>query len=267
MIDDLRDTGDMDLIHHEVSGRADGPVIVFGHALGTDLGMWQPQVDALAAEFRLVRVDFRGHGRSRSGPIRYPFDTFADDVARVIRAGRYGRVHYVGSSLGGVVGLKLALRHPDLLASLFLACTRCRADTPARAYAVARRETVARDGIEAIVESTITHWFTAASRTELAAYIEAVKRSLSRVQPEVYGMILEELAGFDMIDALSGIRVPTLIAGGRHDPAGDAVSLIHRHVAHSRLVWFEQSAHFPNIEQCRQFNEVLASHVASVSTA
>ncbi len=100
--------------------RPDAPTIVFGHGLLFSGWMFHPQVEALRTRYRCVTVDWRGQGESPAARTGYDMDTLASDAVALIKSLDVGPVHYVGLSMGGFIGQRLAIRHADLLRSLTL---------------------------------------------------------------------------------------------------------------------------------------------------
>ena len=99
-------------IHCDLIGPADGDVVCLVHSLATDTGMWAEQVPALtAAGDRALRIDLRGHGGIGAPPAPYTIDGLADDVVAVMDAAGIDRCHFVGLSIGGMIGQSLGLRH------------------------------------------------------------------------------------------------------------------------------------------------------------
>ena len=107
---------------YEVHGDADGPALLFGHAQILSRAQYAPQVEAFMDRYRVIALDFRGHGESPAGPASYRMEDLALDAIAVLDAEGVERAHYLGSSLGGMVGFALALEHASRLASVtFLA--------------------------------------------------------------------------------------------------------------------------------------------------
>ncbi len=109
----VRDTGTPD-------GNPTAPTVVFGHGLLFSGHMFAPQIERLKSSFRCVTIDWRGQGKTPATPAGYDMDTLSDDAAAVIEGLGVGSVHYVGLSMGGFVGMRLAARRPDLIRSLAL---------------------------------------------------------------------------------------------------------------------------------------------------
>lgn len=104
----------------QVQGQKDAPVIVFSNSLGTDHGMWQPQVAALTDHYQVVTYDTRGHGMSRVIE-QSTLQNLAEDVVDILDALRIDKAHFCGISMGGITGLYLAIHHSDRFLSVTIA--------------------------------------------------------------------------------------------------------------------------------------------------
>ena len=148
-------------LFYDLAGPADAPVVAFSNSIGTTLEMWDAQVRAFAGQFRVLRYDTRGHGRSPVVPGVVTVDALADDLAALLAALDIRRAAIVGLSLGGMTAQSLAVRHPGLVDSLVLVATA--AYLPG-AWAE-RAATVRGHGMQAIAEAVIERWFTPRSGT------------------------------------------------------------------------------------------------------
>ena len=114
-------------VHFTVDGPtsadADAPTVVLAGSLGSTLSMWDPQIQALAPHYRVVRYDTRGHGKSPDPETSCSIDDLADDLLALIDRLGTRNVHLVGLSLGGMAAMRLAARKPDRVRSLALLCT------------------------------------------------------------------------------------------------------------------------------------------------
>ena len=115
-------------VAHLVSGRPDAPVVVLANSLGSTWEMWDANLVDLERHFRVVRFDTRGHGRSPAPPGPYTIDDLADDVIALLDDLAVERAHFVGLSLGGMTGLRLAARHSSRIDRLVVLCTGARLD-------------------------------------------------------------------------------------------------------------------------------------------
>ena len=106
-----------------VEGQHDGPVVLLHHSLATDLRSWDRIVPALGADYKVVRFDARGHGKSGVPAGPYDLPSLAEDVVRLMDRLEINRAHFAGLSMGGMIGQVLGLEHADRLRSLVLAST------------------------------------------------------------------------------------------------------------------------------------------------
>jgi 3-oxoadipate enol-lactonase len=144
---------------HLVEG--DGPWVTLSHSLACNMSMWDEQAALLVRHgYKVLRFDTRGHGRSPAPPGEYTLDDLADDVHELFAALGITRTHWVGLSMGGMIGETYALEHPGVFASIVLADTTSRRP-PGADRMWGERITVAREqGMDALVESTLARWFT-----------------------------------------------------------------------------------------------------------
>jgi 3-oxoadipate enol-lactonase len=116
-------TDDGCIIHVEVQGPQNGPVLMLSNSLGTNLHMWDDQVPAWSRHFRLVRYDRRGHGQSSVPKGPYPMARLGRDVLAVIDALGIGKMNWCGLSMGGMVGQWLGANAPGRIDKLILSNT------------------------------------------------------------------------------------------------------------------------------------------------
>ena len=120
-------------LYYDLAGPEDGPVVCITHSLASDGGSWAEQVPALLdVGFRVLRLDMRGHGGSDPVAGDYMMKQLAGDVAAVLDALGFARVHYIGLSIGGMIGQAFALEHGHRLISA-LWCDTLPASSPGAA--------------------------------------------------------------------------------------------------------------------------------------
>ena len=107
-------------VHYTLEGPATAPVVTLSHSLATDLTMWDPQMSVLTSRYRVLRYDTRGHGGTEAPAGPYTLETLAEDAHGLLQALGISRTHFIGLSMGGMIGQLLALQYPQMLYSVVL---------------------------------------------------------------------------------------------------------------------------------------------------
>jgi len=246
-------------INYEVLGKQDAPVVVLSHSLGSSLAMWNRQIEALESHFRVLCYDMRGHGGSDTPQGAYTLEQLGEDVIGFLDALRIQVVHWVGLSIGGMIGQYLALNHADRIRSLVLCDTA--AALPEEAQAMRReRIAIAREkGMDALVEPTLDRWFTSSYLRQNPPQVELIRRQFLATPVGGYIGCSEAIGDLNYLERLSEIRTPTLIIVGEDDPGTPvaASEAMHERIPDSRLVVVPSCAHLSNVEQPEAFNKAL----------
>src|ERR1700752_681559 len=149
-------------IYYDLVGPESGPVVCITHSLASDSGMWAEQMaPLLQGGFRVLRVDMRGHGGSDPVAGDYTMKTLASDVAAVLYVLSLPRVHYIGLSIGGMIGQAFAIDHSEKLISALWSDTLPASPAGAAAVLAERMRPVRRPtSLEPIADGTMERWFT-----------------------------------------------------------------------------------------------------------
>jgi 3-oxoadipate enol-lactonase len=242
--------------HCRVDGPAGAPAIVLSNSLGTNLAMWDAQMPALSARFRVVRYDTRGHGSSVVSPGGYGIDTLGRDVLGLLDALNIPRVHFCGLSMGGAVGMWLALNASERIGRLVLADTAPKFGTAERWNA--RIEAVTRGGLAAIADGVLEGWFTPRFRERASDAVARLRHMLLASPTEGYLASCAAVRDIDLRSAIDGIACTTLVIVGTHDvptPPAQARALTER-IAGARCVELD-AAHISNVEAAERFTAEL----------
>jgi 3-oxoadipate enol-lactonase len=223
--------------------------------------MWDEQVAALADHFRVVRYDTRGHGGSPVPDGPYTIDDLADDVIDLLDQLELGRVHFVGLSLGGMTGLRLAARNPDRIDRLAVLCTSALLEPAASWHD--RAAIVRSEGTAAVAEAVVGRWYTRALARREPDRIVAAKAMVAATPAEGYASCCEAIATMDLTGDLSSIVAPTLAIAGSEDPATPPWHLerVAAGVRNGQLLVVPDSAHLANDEQPEVINHALVAHL------
>ncbi|MFC8195224.1 3-oxoadipate enol-lactonase [Streptomyces sp. NPDC060006] len=201
------------LLHHRAEGPATAPPLLLGPSLGTSTALWDKVAPELSVTHRIVRWDLPGHGGSPA-PLIGPGATVADLAALVLAlADSLGidRFSYAGVSLGGAVGLHLAVHHPQRVEKLAVICSSAHfnGSRPWEERAARVRD----EGLAHLAESADSRWFTPGFT------VPALVEDHRSADPDAYAACCDALAAFDLRAELPRIGVPTLLVAGREDPA------------------------------------------------
>lgn len=153
-------THDKNRLYAQSFGDEQAPVLIFCNSLGTDHTMWQPQIDALAADYRMIAYDTRGHGRSSAEGSGWTLADLGKDVISVLDGFGIESAQFCGISMGGLTGLWLAIHRAERFSRLTVSNTAAKIGNAA-AWQV-RAEIVRSEGMGSIADSAASRWFTPA---------------------------------------------------------------------------------------------------------
>ncbi len=255
-------------LHWLADGPDGAPILVLLSSVGSSTEMWAPCVGPLAEQFRVVRVDARGHGGSPASPPGTACslaDLGRDVLAALDRLGA-ARVHLAGLSLGGMTAMWLAVHHPERIGRLALLCTSAHLP-PAQGW-TDRAATVRADGMGAIADAVLARWITpelAARDPELVARLRAM---LTATDADSYAQCCEAIGAMDLRADLGRIAAPTLVIGGAQDPSTppEHQRLIAAGVPGARLELLDPAAHLATMEQPAAVSALLLDHLGARGT-
>jgi 3-oxoadipate enol-lactonase len=248
-------------VYYDLTGPEAGPVVCFTHSLASDSGMWAEQLPPLlAAGFRVLRLDMRGHGGSETVAGHYTMSALAGDVAAAIDALGLDRVHYVGLSIGGMIGQGFALEHGEKLRSLMLCDTLPSTLPDAKAAWAPRIEAVTKaNSLAPIADATMDRWFTGAFKPRNPQRWQQIRDTVAETSPSGFLGCAAAILDFDWVLGLRSLKVPTLVVCGGEDPGTPPAQ--NRRIAElvpgARYEEIANARHFPNVERAEAFNEIL----------
>jgi 3-oxoadipate enol-lactonase/4-carboxymuconolactone decarboxylase len=248
-------------LHYVQTGPADGRVLLMGGSLGTNLGMWDPQLPALG-DRRVIRFDHRGHGRSPAPPGPYSIaDLGADVLALMDRLG-IERADYCGLSIGGMTGQWLAINAPERIERLVLICTS--PDTLNPDTFRDRARTVREAGsTEIVADAVVANWFTEPYANAHPHVLARHRQMIVDTPVEGYAACCEAIAGHAVRARLTEITAPTLVIAGAQDRAipasqGEAIAA---GVAGCKLQILDPASHLASVERADTVNALIAQHL------
>jgi 3-oxoadipate enol-lactonase len=234
---------------------------VLSNSLGTDMGMWDDQLPALAGHLRVLRYDQRGHGRSPAPSGPYTIAELAGDALDLLDRLGLERVLFCGVSMGAMTGMWLAVNAPDRIERLALCCTS--AHLPPREMWTERAETVRAQGMEAVVDAHLERWFTPALAERRPEAVERARKTLLATPPEGYAACCEAIGAHDLRAELGRVRAPTLVLAAADDPATppEHGGLIAAGIDGARLVVLERGRHLAAVEEPEEFAREVLAHL------
>ena len=246
-------------IHYTIEG--EGPVVTLSHSLGCDLSMWNIQAQALRERYRVLRFDTRGHGKSSASVGPYSLRQMVQDLHGLLTELGIEETHFVGLSMGGMIGQLFALEHPGLISSLVLCDTT--SEWPDGSWPVweERIHTVTAQGMEPMVEPTIERWFTAPFRQQHRDVTDRIRALLRATPPQGYIGCCHAIPKINVTERLAALRCPALVIVGEQDPATpvEMARTIQAALPSAELVVLKSASHLSNVEQPEAFNQALLS--------
>ena len=245
-------------INYRLDGPESAPLVTMSHSLAASLDMWQWQMPALA-DYRVLRYDTRGHGGTDAPAGEYSLDMLADDLFALLDALGVEDTHYVGLSMGGMIGQTAALKDQSRFRTLSLCDTSSRIPPEAGAVWEERIATARGQGMEALVESTIERWFSEGYRKREPAEVDKVREMIRATSVDGYCGCCAAIARLDLTDRISVINRPVLLIVGEEDPGTPVAAheAIRDRIAGSELVILPEALHFSNVERQADFNRAL----------
>jgi 3-oxoadipate enol-lactonase len=256
----------------DIAYRIDGdraptrPWLAFAHALGHDHSMWEAQVGAFERACNILRFDLRGHGRTEAPAGDYTIEQMADDLRALLDHLSIERCHFVGLSLGSMVGQMAAIRFPRRIACLVLAGALCRFSPHSPPQWAGHLDDVRSPlGMDAIIDATLSGWFTAAFFATRAADVARSARVFRATPVAGFLGAVAAMSRADLTTRLSSLGCPVLVLHGEADrmtPAAGAEQILLQ-VPQARMRRIAGAAHLSNIEQADEFNAAVRGFLAS----
>jgi 3-oxoadipate enol-lactonase len=245
-------------LDYRLHGPEGAPALVLANSLGTTQELWERQLPELAGAFRVLTYDHPGHGASPLPDQPCTVEGLARGLLALLDELGLERVSLCGVSLGGMVGMALALQAPARVERLVLSCTSAYLG-PREPWAE-RAQLVRAEGVEAIADTVVGRWFTEREDPETVARFRA---TLAATPREGYARCCEAVAAWDGRERISAISAPTLVVAGAEDPATPVAhaELVTARIHGARLLVLERAAHLANVERAQTFTRAVLEHL------
>jgi 3-oxoadipate enol-lactonase len=251
--------------NYELHGKEGAPWLVLSHSLACSVRMWDPQIAALKASYRILAYDTRGHGATDAPIGAYTLELLADDLKALLDTLGAKNPHYCGLSMGGMIGQTFALKYPRVFRTLTLADTSSR--YPAEAWPLWQdRIRIAEEkGMAPLVEPTLQRWFTEPFRKSQPAPVAAIGKLIAATPVEGYVGCCHAIPKINLTARLKEIKAPILVICGDQDPGTPPAMAreIHDNAPGSKLAMIPQAAHLSNLENPGAFTKALQDFLAA----
>lgn len=254
-LDDLR-------LNAEIDGPEGAPAVVFLHALGTDLHLWDATVAALAPRFRCLRFDARGHGRSDVPDPPYAMGALIRDAERLMDHFALKDAVVVGCSMGGLVAQGLATKRLDLVRAMVLSNTAAKIGGPALWQQ--RATEVAATGLAAYAPGAMERMF--GRKWQDAPAMPAVRATLEATNPKGWIGCAHAISGADFYTTTAALTLQTMVIAGPNDGTTppdlvrETADLIRGH----RWELMRGTGHLPMVERPAEFAALLTDFLRSI---
>ena len=248
-------------IHYQVDGNEGAPWVTFVNGIANDVTMWDGQIPVLARDFRVLRYDLRGHGKTEATAGDYSFPLLMNDLIGLWDALKIDRSSLVGLGLGGAISIGMGVDHGSRLNKLVPCCCRAVMTPDFAAMWPKFVEKVKRHGIESMVEPTVQRWFTGEFKAENPLVLDSVRSMIRGTNPIGYCGCIAAFMTLDFSKVLHCIAVPTLFVSGADDQLGgppEIMAGLSATVPGARHISVSHAAHIANIQNPDGFNSILA---------
>lgn len=253
--------------NYEIHGPEGAPWVTFSHSLACSLRMWDAQVAAFKDRFRILVYDTRGHGESEAPKGPYTLETLADDLRALLEQLDIKRTHFVGLSMGGMIGQTLVLKDPGIFDRVVLADTGHTQTAETLKQWEERIKTAETRGMQPLVQPTLERWFTEPFRKSKPEIVKKIADLIQSTPVPGYVGCCHAISQLNTTARLKEIKRPVLAIAGEQDAAAPGTRSIGENVPGAKLVMIPQAAHIANIEQAEAFNRALREFLSSPASA
>jgi 3-oxoadipate enol-lactonase len=245
-------------LSYSVEGQ--GPWLVMSHSLACNHSMWDEQAQLLKSRYRVLRFDTRGHGGSDAPAGAYTMEMLSEDLCGLLDALSIEHPHFIGLSMGGMIGMTFALKYPKRFRTLIVCDTSSRMPPEAAPIWEGRIKIAAEQGMEPLVEPTLQRWFTEPFYQSNKAVMKRVAQMIRTTSPAGYIGCCKAIPSINLTDRLPSLTVPVQVVVGEQD-VGTPVAMsraIQDAIAGSEIVVIPSASHLSNLEQPAAFNNAVA---------
>lgn len=254
-------------VYYEIDG--EGEPLVFLHAGISDTRLWDGQFDYYARQFRTLRYDLRGYGKTTAAAANF---SHSDDLRVLLDQLSIERAILVGCSMGGTAAMDFLLTHPNRVSALVMICS-TPSGYPFRGEPsplVQKLISAHQQGdLETMADLAVQIWLVGENRRpeQVDEKLRALvyETSLIGFKNQMAGLGEEQQIVPPASERLSEIRVPTLIIDGAEDSPAihEAGEFMQEQIARAQRVVIQDTAHLPSLELPDEFNRILTEFLTN----
>ena len=240
--------------HYQFDNFGHEKTLIFSNSLGTNLHMWEDNMDVLSHHFNILRYDKRGHGAS-SIPIHQNQISIADlgnDVIALLDYLQLDKVYFCGLSIGGLIGQYLGIHYPNRFHKIIISNTAAKIGSEEGWKT--RVKQVTEHGLQSILTATGERWFTAAYHAKEPQKVQKILQIFESNSLQGYIACCYAVAQADFSEKLFLLDVPTLIIAGTADQVTTLADgkFLQKRIPNANLVTLD-AAHLSNMEHPEEF--------------
>lgn len=250
-------------INYEIEGPEGAPWVTFSNSLASNLHMWDEQAAILKENYRVLRYDQRGHGKTDAPAGGYTFPMLMDDVMALWDALGVEKSHWVGLSLGGMTAYGLGIHNGDRLLSFIAADSRPTAPPDYANYFQSRIDMTNDGGMESLVRPTIERWFVSDFVEGWPPVLDKVADMIRSTDPTGHIGCCEALKTLAFGDRIHEIKTPAMVIGGEKDKGAppDVLGEAAAAIPGGKHVVVPNAGHISNLENPSAFNDAMVAFI------
>jgi 3-oxoadipate enol-lactonase len=248
------------IVCYRLLGKSENPLLLMAHPLGMTQGVWDDVIPDLLGKFRILTWDLPGHGASSAWPAS-PSQITPEDLAQealaLAQIAGASSFHFVGTSIGGVIGQQLIANHPHHVTSAVLTNTGAVIGTSVAWNA--RSADVMQKGLPTMATTITMRWFGAKACSQQPALVEGWSVIMGRGDNRSYALLCEMLGTCDFREKLSKRTTPLTLLGGSDDIATppEILQALAQYASADTPIILDRIGHVPSVEDPEQFGRVL----------
>lgn len=247
-------------LYYELYGKSE-EIVLFANGVLADTRSWAGQLQAFAKEYSVLLFDFRGQGQSDKPNEPYAMQSHAADAVELLEALGIERVHWVGVSYGGEIGMIVATCFPERVASLTVAASVSHVEPPLRQRIENWIAAAKTADPERFFAETVTDIFSEHFQAQNPKFLQIVREGYKRLDYRAVVRLLEAFQQLNITPQLHKITAPTLVLCGAEDHLKPIrySKIIHREIAHSEFALIPHCGHALTLERPEEFNALVLS--------